>query len=119
MQPIITEEDKMKAKKAQSPEDILAIAERKGIEISPEEAAVYFDVMSKYGKLSDEELENVTGGMMPINSSWCVGVSKCPKDGHSLDRAGRKVCDKCPFIETRTVGYDFQIWCTYDPRVNK
>ena len=59
----MTDEMLKKAKNADSPEALLQLAEENGIEVSEEEAGRYFDLLhSKDGEISDEELNNVTGG---------------------------------------------------------
>ena len=51
-----------KAKTAKSPEELLEMAKVENIEISAEEAAKAFAELNKTGELSDEELDNVSGG---------------------------------------------------------
>jgi hypothetical protein len=51
------------AKKAASPEELLALAKEEGLEITSEAAADYFAKLHPVdGELSDEELDNVSGG---------------------------------------------------------
>ena len=51
-----------KAKTAKSAEELLEMAKAENIEISAEEAAKAFAELNKTGELSDEELDNVSGG---------------------------------------------------------
>ena len=51
-----------KVKTAKSAEELLAMAKAENIELSAEQAAQAFVQLNKNGKLSDEELDNVTGG---------------------------------------------------------
>ena len=51
-----------KAKTAKSAEELLAMAKAENIEMTAEEAAKYFAELHKTGELSDEELNNVSGG---------------------------------------------------------
>ena len=51
-----------KAKTAKTAEELLAMAKAENIEISAEEAAKAFAELNKTGELSDEELDNVSGG---------------------------------------------------------
>ena len=51
-----------KAKAAKSAEELLAMAKAENIELNAEEAAQAFAKMNKNGELSDEELDNVSGG---------------------------------------------------------
>ena len=51
-----------KAKTAKTAEELLAMAKEENIELSAEQAAKVFEELNKTGELSDEELDNVTGG---------------------------------------------------------
>ena len=51
-----------KAKTAKSAEELLELAKAENIELSAEQAAKAFAEMNKTGELSDEELDNVSGG---------------------------------------------------------
>ena len=51
-----------KAKTAKLAEELLAMAKAENIELNAEEAAQAFAKMNKNGELSDEELDNVSGG---------------------------------------------------------
>lgn len=51
-----------KAGQAKSVEEILALAKEKGIELSEDDARTYFERQNKSGELSDDELDNVSGG---------------------------------------------------------
>ena len=57
-----TDEMLEKAKTAKSAEELLAMAKAENIELNAEEAAQAFAKMNKNGELSDEELDNVSGG---------------------------------------------------------
>ena len=57
-----TDEQLMKAKAAESAEELLALAKEAGIEMTAEEAAKNFAELHKEGELSDVELDNVAGG---------------------------------------------------------
>ena len=50
------------AKTAKSAEELLELAKAENIELSAEEAAKAFAELNKAGELSDEELDNVSGG---------------------------------------------------------
>ena len=60
-----------KAKAAPSGEALFALARENGIPMTQEDADRYFAELHKTGELSDEELENVTGG-------------GCKKNGHPV-----------------------------------
>ena len=51
-----------KAKTAKTAEELLAMAKAENIELSAEQAAKAFAELNKTGELSDEELDNVSGG---------------------------------------------------------
>ena len=51
-----------KAKTAKSAEELLAMAKAENIELTEEQAAKAFAELNKTGELSDEELDNVSGG---------------------------------------------------------
>ncbi|MGN1100113.1 MAG: hypothetical protein ACI4S9_07175 [Christensenellales bacterium] len=51
-----------KAKTAKTVEELLALAKAENIEMSAEQAAKAFAEFNKTGELSDEELDNVSGG---------------------------------------------------------
>ena len=51
-----------KAKTAKSAEELLEMAKEESIEMSAEQAAEYFATIHASGELSDEELDNVSGG---------------------------------------------------------
>ena len=57
-----TDEQLAKAKAAESAEELLALAKEAGIEMTAEEADKYFAELHKEGELSDDELDNVSGG---------------------------------------------------------
>ena len=51
-----------KAKQAKTAEELLELAKTENINFTAEEAAKAFDGLNKNGELSDEELDNVSGG---------------------------------------------------------
>ena len=79
-----------KAKTAESAEALQALARENGIEMSAEEAESYFAELHKSGELSDDELENVSGG-------------GCRKNGHLVV----------------VLGYDCVLWRCKDHRQPK
>ena len=60
-----------KAKTAKTAEELLEMAKAENIELSAEQAAKAFAELNKTGELSDEELDNVSGG-----------CGKSPRDGN-------------------------------------
>ena len=58
----LTSKMKRVAMQAKSVEELLKLAEAYGYEVSKEEAEEIYAELNQAGELSDEELENVTGG---------------------------------------------------------
>lgn len=58
-----------KAKQAKTAEELLAMAKAENINSTAEEAAKAFDGLNKNGELSDEELDNVSGGCSSYSPS--------------------------------------------------
>ena len=58
----LTPEQFEKVKTAMSVEELIALAKENGMELTEEEAKNYFEQWHKEGELSDEELNNVSGG---------------------------------------------------------
>lgn len=61
-----------KAKSAQSVEEIKEIAKENNLEISDKEARIVFDKFHYDGQLSEEELDNVSGGQCVPESSGMI-----------------------------------------------
>ena len=60
-----------RAKTAKTPEELLALAKENGIEMTAEEAQkIFAQLHSQSGELSDDELDNVSGGA-------CYGRDDC------------------------------------------
>ena len=52
-----------KAKEAKTPDELLTLAKENGTELTAESAKMYFDLLHpQTGELSDDELDNVSGG---------------------------------------------------------
>ena len=66
-----------KAKTAKTAEELLAMAKAEKIELTEEEATKAFAELNKNGELSDEELDNVSGGCG--GRTTCAGVIGLPK----------------------------------------
>ena len=68
-----------KAKQAKTPEELLALAKENGAEITEESAKAYFEQLHKTGELTDDELDNVSGGgchakdgrLVVTTTYWC------------------------------------------------
>ena len=64
-----------KAKAAKSAEELLELAKANDVELTEEEARIYFEQLNAVGKVSDDELDSVAGG---------DGLS-CPSNGEEDD----------------------------------
>ena len=92
-----------KAKTAKSPEELIDIAKENGTELTEESAKAYFELLHpKIGEISDDELENVSGGgcykgdrLVVTVAHLCTGFT-CKKCGGKLhDTFLGGVCDEC------------------------
>lgn len=50
------------AKQAKSAEELAELAKENGVDITEDEAREYYEQLNKTGELSDDELDNVSGG---------------------------------------------------------
>ena len=123
-----------KAKKAESAEALKALAKENHYEMSAEEANAYFAQLHKSGELSDEELENVSGGgcrnngHLVVNMLYSCDLWRCKKDNRAAEYAGFKTYDKgkviyrCPVChagikckECLYCRYEKGLWLCYHP----
>ena len=59
----LNNEIRTKAKSAKTPEELIEIAKENDVEMTEESAKAYFDLLHpKTGEMSDDELDNVSGG---------------------------------------------------------
>ena len=79
-----------RAKKANSPEELMVLVKENGMELSEESAKAYFEKLNrKTGELADSELDNVSGGGCGGGDnadSICMAEGWCTTD---------YVCDRC------------------------
>ena len=67
-----------KARAAKSADELVALAKENNVELTGEEAKIYFTQLNaKSGELSDEELDNVAGGGCKSASGRTVVTSGC------------------------------------------
>ncbi len=87
-----------KAKEAKTPEELMTIAKENGTEINEESAKAYFDLLQpKNGELSDEELDNVSGGCNKSDGREIVsGLMYC--DSFKCKRCGGTSILKVPAL---------------------
>ena len=93
-----------KARKAESVEELLALAKENGIELTNEQAKEYFAQLNPpKGELSDDELVDVSGGGCGESK-----VKYCPNCNSELRMVGDGVthnmrfyylCDSCGYTE--------------------
>ena len=84
-----------KAKAVETPEALLAFAKENGTDLTEESAKAYFDLLhQEAGEVSDEELDNVSGGgcyndgRLVVTVAHCCTAWICSKCGSELVRLG-------------------------------
>ena len=102
----LNNEIRTKAKAAKTPEELIEIATENDVEMTEESAKAYFDLLHpKTGEMSDDELDNVSGGGCRGNDDRMVTTLmsdcehwKCKKDGSSAPTGspGYLRLPKCP-----------------------
>ena len=95
-----------KAKQAKTPEELLCLAKENDEEMTEESAKAYFDLLHpKTGEMSDDELDNVSGGGCRGSDDRMITTLlydcehwKCKKDGSSAPTGspGYLRLPKCP-----------------------
>ena len=92
-----------KAKAAKTPEELIEIASENDVEMTEEGAKAYFDLLHpKTGEISDDELDEVSGGacyrgdgrMVTTVANLCREW-RCKKDGNRMESDHRPICCKC------------------------
>ena len=112
----------LKAKAAKSAEELLALTKEYGIELTEEDAKKYFDQLHKQSEISDDELEDVTGGGCHTTSgdllvgmghecdSWICSYCGRPFDGDHHHRCPVKddhiecECQHCKYAQGMVEG---------------
>ena len=80
-----------KAKTAKTVEELLAIAKENGVEMTADEAKIYFEQLNpKSGELDDDDLDNVAGGACG-NSNNSTAV----KLGDTVSIISGAACSSC------------------------
>ena len=107
-----------KAKNAKTPEELIALANENGMEMTEESAEAYYNLLHpQNGEVSDDELDNVAGGGCHNGGKLVVSVMhycdewRCKDDGSQCDIDGILVnCNTC-----RVAAYCFSCkYCTYE-----
>ena len=70
------EEMIMKARHAKSAQDLIALAQEIGVEMTEESANAYFEQLHQNGELSDDELDSVSGGGCETSSGHTIVTSE-------------------------------------------
>ncbi len=112
-----------KAKSAKTPEELMAFAKESGVAMTEDESKAYFAQLNpKPGELSDEELDNVSGGACYRKDGRMVTTVchkcrhwRCKKDdGKWLDRMGMPGCSVCGIglecSNCRYLSYEKGLW---------
>ncbi len=118
-----------KAKTAKTAEELLEMAKAENIEMTAEEAAKVYAELHKTGELSDEELDNVSGGCDEIKHDK-FQMDICPSNIEFAFEIGTRVVvldeffhDDGIIIDRRTFRYDDHFQGEYlihfdDPSMN-
>ncbi len=69
----------LKAKEAKNAEELLALAEENGVKLTEENAKAYFERLNQSGELSDDDLDNVSGGACYTDDNylWVTMLNGC------------------------------------------
>ena len=108
-----------KAKAAKSAEEMLELAKANGVEMTADEAKIYYAQLNpKSGELDDDDLDAVAGGACATTALGRVRITSgqcCPKCGgtigivNSLSGSTPFIdCEKCNVTIVRTID------CTYE-----
>ena len=110
-----------KAKDAESAEALLAMAKENGLELSEEDAKCYFAQLHRKGEISDDELEDVSGGQCKNGDKYVVIATqsceewKCPKcGGHLYDSIFVSMLHDCSDGKTKQAICDNCVHCSYE-----
>ena len=107
-----------KAKAAKTPEELIEIARVNDVEMTEEGAKAYVDLLHpKTGEMSDDELDEVSGGacyrgdgrMVTTVANLCREW-RCKKDGSRMESDHRPICCKCG----KTAFCSSCKFCTYE-----
>ena len=107
-----------KAKEAKTPEELIALAKENGMELTEAEAKTYFDLLHpQTGELSDDELDNVSGGACHNGGRLVVSAMhycdewRCKDDGSQWVIDGMLEC--CKTCRVTAFCHSCQ-YCTYE-----
>ena len=108
----------VKAKEAKTPEELLTLAKENGMEMTAEEAQkIFAQLHPQTGELSDDELDNVSGGGCHNGGRLVVSVMhycdewRCKDDGSQWVIDGMLEC--CKTCRVTAYCHSCQ-YCTYE-----
>ncbi len=123
----------LKAREAASPEELLALAKEMGAPMDAESAAAYFAQINRNGELTDEELDNVSGGGCYCNDGRLIVTHEnscdlwtCPHScmqttyiahGQHVCSSGDNCSAKCK--NCRYFDYEYNLWLCNHPQKKK
>lgn len=84
-----------KARQANSPEELLVLAKENNFELSEDKAKEYFERLKNSGELSDEELDNVSGGGCYYKDGRLVVTAFYLCKRYECEFCGNKGCHFC------------------------
>ena len=84
-----------KAKSVKSAEELLELAKANNVELSEEEAKIYFLQMNANEAVSDDELDAVVGGGCPEIRDIFAGPTEEPLLGKRVKLKNGEFCHKC------------------------
>lgn len=97
-----------KARQAKTPEELIALAKEKGVELTETDAKTYFEKLNtKGGELADDELDNVAGGrkcgtMYFMDRPIVTACNSCELYEDEVTRSTelRGMCGSCYYSKT-------------------
>ena len=116
-----------KAKNAKTPEELIALANENGMEMTEESAEAYYNLLHpQNGEVSDDELDNVAGGGCHNGGKLVVSVMhycdewRCKDDGSQCDIDGIMVnCNTCRVaadcFSCKYCSYEKGLWLCNNP----
>lgn len=124
--PSFSDDTLAKAKTAGNAEELLKLAKESGMELTPEQAQLYYAQMNpRSGELADEELDNVSGGgcsnaytadgvRLVLSSSSCAYFQcKCCQ-GAVCNCNSKRICLFCSYFEN-LIGYGMKFSLCKNP----
>lgn len=107
-----------RAREAESAEELLALAKSEGIEITQEQAQEFYRKLHATMELSDEELDNVSGGGCYTDEGYLettIGY-KCEyyEESPAMDLGVKGTCCRCKYWDIKSAS---QMICFGQPGI--